>query len=187
MQESPEPALEYDSVASDDSIEDEQSEDELEEAFDGPAVTSGTNPRKCAGCGEVGHIKTNKVLCPLLIGQRSSARGAPPTNDGEAENDSVKSSHGSDYVMQESSDDDEWDHDQGCYVMNVVGRGPNTAYHALEAHFNALAPGTVNDNPHRPQDAHCARPDGYQVIVLTYTRDKLTGQWANLEKDIPPW
>ncbi|EUC46395.1 hypothetical protein COCMIDRAFT_4558 [Bipolaris oryzae ATCC 44560] len=30
----------------------------------------GATPRKCANCGEVGHIKTNKKLCPLLNGQR---------------------------------------------------------------------------------------------------------------------
>ncbi|KAF2752246.1 hypothetical protein M011DRAFT_463711 [Sporormia fimetaria CBS 119925] len=30
----------------------------------------GATPRKCANCGEVGHIKTNKKLCPLLNGQK---------------------------------------------------------------------------------------------------------------------
>ncbi|RYN22743.1 hypothetical protein AA0115_g8998 [Alternaria tenuissima] len=30
----------------------------------------GATPRKCANCGEVGHIKTNTKLCPLLNGQR---------------------------------------------------------------------------------------------------------------------
>ncbi|CAN9283767.1 unnamed protein product [Alternaria alternata] len=30
----------------------------------------GVTPRKCANCGKVGHIKTNKQLCPLLNGQR---------------------------------------------------------------------------------------------------------------------
>ncbi|KAF2122441.1 hypothetical protein BDV96DRAFT_461431, partial [Lophiotrema nucula] len=32
---------------------------------------AGATPRKCANCGEVGHIKTNKKLCPLLNGQKS--------------------------------------------------------------------------------------------------------------------
>lgn len=205
-------------------------------------------------------------LCPLHNGQRSSAGGAPSANNGEVEDGSEESSHGPDFVMHESSDEealeydsdapdddeqddeqevegedasnnkgstggaphtnndgseeepedssndsdyemydsseppleydsdaetdvteDEWDHDQGRYVINVVGRAPNTAYHVSEAHFNALAPGTVSDNPHRPQDAKCVRPNGCQVAVLTYTRDKLTGHWAKLEKDIPPW
>ncbi|KAF1837976.1 hypothetical protein BDW02DRAFT_576703 [Decorospora gaudefroyi] len=36
----------------------------------GGAGKGGTTPRKCANCGEVGHIKTNKKLCPLLNGQR---------------------------------------------------------------------------------------------------------------------
>ena len=30
----------------------------------------GATVRKCANCGEVGHIKTNKKLCPLLNGQK---------------------------------------------------------------------------------------------------------------------
>jgi len=37
------------------------------------AVTSTGKPigtqRKCANCGRVGHIKTNKKLCPLLNGE----------------------------------------------------------------------------------------------------------------------
>ncbi|KAL2421631.1 Transcription initiation factor TFIID subunit 1 [Exophiala dermatitidis] len=43
--------------------------------------------RKCANCGQVGHIKTNKKLCPLLNGtikqedgfNNSAFMGAPPT------------------------------------------------------------------------------------------------------------
>ncbi|KAF1920357.1 hypothetical protein BDU57DRAFT_583799 [Ampelomyces quisqualis] len=34
---------------------------------------SGSTPRKCANCGEVGHIKTNKKLCPLLNGQKKQS------------------------------------------------------------------------------------------------------------------
>ncbi|KAL5121091.1 hypothetical protein ACEQ8H_000942 [Pleosporales sp. CAS-2024a] len=30
----------------------------------------GATPRKCANCGEVGHIKTNKKLCPVLNGSK---------------------------------------------------------------------------------------------------------------------
>jgi transcription initiation factor TFIID subunit 1 len=33
----------------------------------------GATPRKCANCGEVGHIKTNKKLCPLLNGQKKQS------------------------------------------------------------------------------------------------------------------
>ncbi|KAF2685739.1 hypothetical protein K458DRAFT_430458 [Lentithecium fluviatile CBS 122367] len=42
---------------------------------DGSAPTgkSGSTPRKCANCGEVGHIKTNKKLCPLLNGQKKQS------------------------------------------------------------------------------------------------------------------
>jgi len=43
--------------------------------------------RKCANCGQVGHIKTNKKLCPLLNGTikqedgfyNAAFMGAPPT------------------------------------------------------------------------------------------------------------
>ncbi|KAF2200955.1 hypothetical protein GQ43DRAFT_416872 [Delitschia confertaspora ATCC 74209] len=41
---------------------------------------AGSTPRKCANCGEVGHIKTNKKLCPLLNGQKRQSdifRDAP--------------------------------------------------------------------------------------------------------------
>ncbi|KAF2176337.1 hypothetical protein K469DRAFT_700056 [Zopfia rhizophila CBS 207.26] len=37
------------------------------------AKNSGATVRKCANCGEVGHIKTNKKLCPLLNGQRKQS------------------------------------------------------------------------------------------------------------------
>ncbi|KAG9202170.1 hypothetical protein G6514_004607 [Epicoccum nigrum] len=39
---------------------------------DGPGK-GGATPRKCANCGEVGHIKTNKKLCPLLNGQKKQS------------------------------------------------------------------------------------------------------------------
>lgn len=35
-----------------------------------PGAKGGATVRKCANCGEVGHIKTNKKLCPLLNGQK---------------------------------------------------------------------------------------------------------------------
>lgn len=38
-------------------------------------VPTGTT-RKCANCGQVGHIKTNKKLCPLLNGTMSTDNGA---------------------------------------------------------------------------------------------------------------
>ncbi|KAL5383230.1 hypothetical protein PMIN06_010049 [Paraphaeosphaeria minitans] len=34
---------------------------------------SSSTPRKCANCGEVGHIKTNKKLCPLLNGSKKQS------------------------------------------------------------------------------------------------------------------
>ncbi|PGH04653.1 hypothetical protein AJ80_08487 [Polytolypa hystricis UAMH7299] len=53
----------------------------------GPAPAKGGTQRKCANCGQVGHIKTNKKLCPLLNGTMKPedgsaasafAMGAPP-------------------------------------------------------------------------------------------------------------
>ncbi|PFH57697.1 hypothetical protein XA68_14676 [Ophiocordyceps unilateralis] len=38
-------------------------------------VSTGTT-RKCANCGQVGHIKTNKKLCPLLNGTMKADNGA---------------------------------------------------------------------------------------------------------------
>jgi len=38
-------------------------------------VATGTT-RKCANCGQVGHIKTNKKLCPMLNGTMSNDNGA---------------------------------------------------------------------------------------------------------------
>jgi hypothetical protein len=38
-----------------------------------PVGKGGSTPRKCANCGEVGHIKTNKKLCPLLNGQKKQS------------------------------------------------------------------------------------------------------------------
>lgn len=37
------------------------------------AGKGGATPRKCANCGEVGHIKTNKKLCPLLNGSKKQS------------------------------------------------------------------------------------------------------------------
>lgn len=56
---------------------------------DSPAdgVKAAGTQRKCANCGQVGHIKTNKKLCPLLNGtmkpedrvsDSAFAMGAPP-------------------------------------------------------------------------------------------------------------
>ncbi|KAF2130069.1 hypothetical protein P153DRAFT_315677 [Dothidotthia symphoricarpi CBS 119687] len=42
----------------------------IHKSQNGEAGPGKGTPRKCAGCGEVGHIKTNKKLCPLLNGSR---------------------------------------------------------------------------------------------------------------------
>ena len=53
----------------------------------GGAVKAGGTQRRCANCGQAGHIKTNKKLCPMLNGKMKqgeasfddSAFGAAPT------------------------------------------------------------------------------------------------------------
>lgn len=136
--------------------------------------------------------------------ENPTGQNASPANNNDASDDTDSEMHDSpapspeypsDPPLDESSESEActdiytslWDHDQGRYAINVVGRAPNTAYHASEAHFNAITPGAVTDNPQRPTDVHYVRPNGYQVLVLTYTRDKLTGHWAKMEKDIPVW
>ncbi|KAH7138190.1 hypothetical protein B0J11DRAFT_424393 [Dendryphion nanum] len=42
----------------------------------------GATPRKCANCGEVGHIKTNKKLCPLLNGSKKQSDTFKDANAG---------------------------------------------------------------------------------------------------------
>lgn len=44
-------------------------------SVNGDKVPTGTT-RKCANCGQVGHIKTNKKLCPLLNGTMKADNGA---------------------------------------------------------------------------------------------------------------
>ncbi|OJJ45376.1 hypothetical protein ASPZODRAFT_134022 [Penicilliopsis zonata CBS 506.65] len=57
------------------------------EGGSGTPGKSGGTQRKCANCGQVGHIKTNKKLCPLLngtmkpedrMGDSAFSMGAPP-------------------------------------------------------------------------------------------------------------
>lgn len=41
----------------------------------GAGAPAGGTSRKCANCGQVGHIKTNKKLCPLLNGTWTKESG----------------------------------------------------------------------------------------------------------------
>jgi hypothetical protein len=83
---------------------------------------------------------------------------------------------------------------------NVVNRGPGGGHHVLhvrtekiylkpqhisEGHFNDILWARLNDNPQRPGHS-CSSADGYQVVVLTYTRMELTGKWAKMERDFTP-
>ena len=70
------------------------------------------------------------------------------------------------------------------HIVNV--RGPDQNWHVADDHFAPLAVGQLQANPHQPTDA-CQRPGDYQVVVLTYTRDKLTGKARRLERLIPEW
>ncbi|POS80620.1 histone acetyl transferase-2 [Diaporthe helianthi] len=44
-----------------------------------PSIEKGGTTRKCANCGQVGHIKTNKKLCPMLNGTMSNKVGGDDT------------------------------------------------------------------------------------------------------------
>ncbi|KAG8159916.1 hypothetical protein KVR01_010553 [Diaporthe batatas] len=44
-----------------------------------PSIEKGGTTRKCANCGLVGHIKTNKKLCPMLNGTMSNKVGGDDT------------------------------------------------------------------------------------------------------------
>jgi hypothetical protein len=68
------------------------------------------------------------------------------------------------------------------HIINV--RGPENNSHIGNADHEQLAPDQLRANPQRPGHA-CYRPTGYQVIVLTYTRNPLRGHWGKLERDIP--
>ncbi|KAK6361413.1 hypothetical protein TWF730_005143 [Orbilia blumenaviensis] len=50
--------------------------------LDDDGAPKGGTTRKCANCGQVGHIKTNKKLCPMLngtLGPKDGAGGGPGT------------------------------------------------------------------------------------------------------------
>jgi hypothetical protein len=73
----------------------------------------------------------------------------------------------------------------GHYLLNV--QGPDDCSHVSEAHSAVLANNEMTGNPQRPTDGICHRAQGYQVVVLTYTRKTLTGQAGKQERLIPPW
>jgi hypothetical protein len=82
------------------------------------------------------------------------------------------------------SDEDLSDEDDIYHIVNV--RGPDQKWHLADNHFTPLADGQLQANPQQPTDV-CQRPGGYQVVVLTYTRDKLRGKSRSLERLIPAW
>jgi hypothetical protein len=70
------------------------------------------------------------------------------------------------------------------YIANV--RGKSHEFHVSDRHYSQLGAGELRHNPQRPNDI-CHLQEGYQAIVLTYTRDKLEGRFLKMENDIPPW
>ena len=80
-----------------------------------------------------------------------------------------------------SSEDDDGDH----WIVNT--RGPANSSHISNEHFQTLgANQSLNDNPQVPPATDpCHREDGYQVYILTYTRNKLRGQHRKKEMMIP--
>ncbi|KAF2129191.1 hypothetical protein P153DRAFT_386373 [Dothidotthia symphoricarpi CBS 119687] len=65
------------------------------------------------------------------------------------------------------------------HIISV--RGPNHAFHISDSHTMQIPLVNMTDNPQNPTDA-CFRPGGYQVCVLTYTRDRLKGKDKKLEE-----
>jgi hypothetical protein len=68
-------------------------------------------------------------------------------------------------------------------MLNV--RGPQNDHHIWRDHYNQLAPGELSANPQRPGHPKCSNPSGYHVVMLTYTRNRLTGRSRTLEKMMP--
>jgi len=76
----------------------------------------------------------------------------------------------------------------GTYIVNVRGR--DESFHvgsgdlAGGLHVVQLNQHELEENPQRPGH-RCYRPTGYQVVVLTYTREKLRKGEGKMERDIP--
>jgi hypothetical protein len=70
------------------------------------------------------------------------------------------------------------------YIANV--RGQSHEFHVSDRHYGRLGAGELLHNPQRPSDV-CHLQDGYQVVILTYTRDTLKGAFERQERDMPPW
>lgn len=69
------------------------------------------------------------------------------------------------------------------HIVNV--QGPSQCSHISDAHYEQIAREKLGENPQRPGD-WCARPRGYQVVHVTYVREKLKGGFAAVERDLCP-
>ncbi|KAF1844712.1 uncharacterized protein K460DRAFT_404993 [Cucurbitaria berberidis CBS 394.84] len=86
---------------------------------------------------------------------------------------------------------EDWDSDESGdsvhaehWIVNT--RGPDNEFHISDAHFETLGAGQLNANPQAPQAPDpCDIPHGYQVYILTYTRNKLRGRAGKMERNIP--
>jgi hypothetical protein len=67
------------------------------------------------------------------------------------------------------------------YIANVRGKSPES--HVSGRHYVQLDAQELYDNPQQPKDA-CHLPAGYQVVILTYTREKLVGRFLKMERDL---
>jgi hypothetical protein len=82
------------------------------------------------------------------------------------------------YSLEEDDSPTRWAIDE-TYMVNVRGPQSDRHHHIWRDHYDQLAPGQLNANPQRPTDPICTfvtRRDlsGYHVVVLTYTRNRLT-------------
>jgi hypothetical protein len=93
------------------------------------------------------------------------------------------------YVLEEDDGPKRWAIDE-TYMVNVRGPQSDRHQHIWREHYDQLAPGQLNADSRRPTDPICTfvtRRDlsGYYVVVLTYTRNRLTGHLRTLEKMMP--
>jgi hypothetical protein len=115
----------------------------------------------------------------------------------ESEEDAEQETEEEEEYEQEPPEEDidrgegseEEEEELGHYIINVAGpclmdSQPDTfvAHHVSDEHWAQYGnPNRMTDNPQQP-DVTCQREAGYQVVVLTYTRDVLRGQVGKHER-----
>jgi hypothetical protein len=129
---------------------------------------------------------------PVAGAPRSEDDQAGDKDELESEEDAEQETEEEEEPQEEAIDreeDSEEEEEAGHYIINVAGpclMDPQTdifvAHHVSDEHWAQYGnPNHMTDNPQQPNDA-CQREGGYQVVVLTYTRDVLRGQVGKHER-----